>query len=297
MLTNFRDNYQILKKSLFDFKDNNPLQLASATAFFCLFALPPILIIIITLLGTFVNPEDISGNIFDQLSGVLGAEGAQQIQEIFNNFRSMAENTLTTILVAVFLIFIATNLFELVRKSINQLWSVKVKKSPELRVLLRSRLLAMTMVLIGGMVILISLLADATVTFVGDFLDSLLPDIGLSLIKFVNTIFSLSVLTLWFTLLFKILPNAEIQWRPALVGGFTTSLLFSVGKFILGKALINSNINSIFGASGSIILILLFIFYSSLIFYFGATYTKNYGDYIQQPIKPDEFSEKSLKNP
>lgn len=290
-MTNYKDIFRIFKKSLADFKANNPLQLASSTAFFCLFALPPILIILIKIMGMFLKPEMLSSEIFYQLSNTIGEKSSAEIQEIFMNFRDLAEDWITSILVFVFFIFIATNLFGIVRKSINQLWNIKVKKSPGIIPLLKSRLIAMILVMLGGVFILISLLADAMVTFIGDSLDSVIPDIGLPVIKLINAIFSIITMTFWFTVLYKILPNAKINWRPAMVGGFITALLFTIGKFILGKVLVSSNINSIFGASGSIVLILLFIFYSALIFYLGAAYTRNYGEHIGKPIKANKISE------
>lgn len=266
------------------------MQLASSTAFFCLFSLPPILVILIATLGVFI--ENLSGDILQQVSDTLGEKGAEQIEEIIQNFRDLADDIFTTIAVSIFLILVATNLFIIVRKNLNQLWNIQVKKSPGIKILIRRRATAFIQVLIGGAVILFSLLVDATVTFVGDFLDSIFPDIGLPGIRIFNTAFSVTVVTIWFTLLYKILPNANIQWKPALVGGFVTAFLFTLGKFLIGFGLANSEITSVFGASGSIILILLFIFYSSLIFYFGASYTKNYGDHINQPIQADKFSKK-----
>lgn len=244
-----------------------------------------------TILSAFMKPEDLSEDIFYQFTAILGEESSEQLQEIIQNFRAYAEDVVTTILVSLFLVFISTNLFLLIRKSINQLWNIKVKKSPGMWVIVRSRLTGLLLLLAGGVVLLISLLADAAVAFIGDGLEYIIPDIGLPVISAVNNAFSMLIITIWLSLLYKILPNAEIQWRPAIVGGFITALLFTIGKLIIGFFLVNSDIGNIFGAAGSLILILLFLFYSFLIFYFGATYTKHYGAYIDQPIKADKYSE------
>ena len=291
-MPDFKNIFQIAKKAFAELNEHNPLQLASSTAFFSLFALPPILILLIALLGLVLKQEELSNTIFQRLAATIGESGSEQIQEIFDNFRGLADDTLTTVLVGLFLLFIATNLFVMVRKNLNALWNIKPKKATGILPVLRARLFAMAQLIIGGGVIIVAIILDAAVTCLGEGLDQLCPDLDLPVIKVINGVLSVGIVSLWFMLLYKILPNAKINWNPALVGGFITSLLFTLGKYLIGFALVNSNLDNIFGASGSIILVLLFIFYSALIFYYGAAITKNYGDYIGQPIEADEISVK-----
>lgn len=204
----------------------------------------------------------------------------------------MASNPLTSILGFIFLIFVATTLLSLIKRSINQLWLLKVREGTSVRMVLAGRGLSFLLLLISGILFLVSLLSDAFLAFLGNQLHSLLPGKDIFLIKSINLVFSVLSITSWFGVIFKLLPNARIEWKPALVGGFFTSLLFSAGKYILGLVLVGSDIGSVFGSAGSVVLLLLFIFYSSLIFYYGAVFTKNYAASIGRPVKAGKHSVK-----
>ncbi|MBK6264474.1 YihY/virulence factor BrkB family protein [Marivirga sp. S37H4] len=276
---------KLVPKTLKELKNKNPLQLASSTAFISLFAIPPILVILTTVLGIFIKPEYLNEEIFERISGILGNTGTEELQNIFNNFQDLAESTWTSIGVFVFLIFIATNLFFLVQLNINELWEIPSKSIQRFRYHLRGRLTAMVLVLIGGVIILVAILSDVIVAFIGDQINEILPNIEAALVRGISILFSLLTFTAWFTLLFKILPNAKLSWQPAIVGGVIASVLFNLGQILIELILVNSNIKGIFGASSSIVLVMLFIFYVSFIFYFVAMFIKNYASYINQPIE------------
>jgi membrane protein len=284
--------FQVIHTSIKDYKNYNPLALASSTAFFTLFALPPILIIISKVLGTFTTPDLISGELFGQLSSYFGDKTANQIKVVFENFQSIAHAPLTSILVFVFMMFVATTLFKMIKDSINLLWGFKPKANQPFLTAIFERLLSFILLNIAGVIFLFSLVSDTFLTFLGSFVAQYNPDWNILLIKSINALFSILSISLWFSLLFKVLPNANIKMKPALIGGFFTAILFTIGKFILGRVLISSNIDSIFGASGSVVLLLLFVFYSSLIFYFGAVFTSNYAAAINQEVKPGFYAVK-----
>ncbi|HEY9559392.1 MAG TPA: YihY/virulence factor BrkB family protein [Anseongella sp.] len=275
-----------------EYRNSNPLQLASSTAFFTLFALPPILIILISVLGLIVRPDMLRGELFSKLSAVLGEKSTETVNTIFSNFRAMAGDPLRTIFGFLFLVFVATTLMSLIKRSINHLWQLKVREGGSIRSVLAGRGLSFLIVLISGILFLLSLLSDAFLAFLGNQLDEFFGGKDLFLIKSINFIFSVLSITCWFSVIFKLLPNARIGWKPALMGGFCTSLLFSLGKFILGRVLIRSDIASVFGTAGSVVLLLLFVFYASLIFYYGAVFTKNYAAAIGQPVRPARHSVK-----
>ncbi len=284
MKTRVKDYLKLIPKSLKELKDKNPLQLASSTAFFSLFAIPPILVILINGLGLFIKPEFLNDEIFSQIGSILGSSGADEIKQIFKNFQELPDSILTSVLVFLFLLFIGTNLFFLVQLNINQVWDVPSKSIQKFTSHLRGRLTAIFLVLIGGVIILVAILSDVLIAFIGDQLDQILPNIQSYVIRIISLVFSLLTFTAWFTLLFKILPNANLKWRPAIVGGVMSSVLFILGQVVIELILINSNIKGIFGASSSIVLIMLFIFYVSFIFYFVAMFIKNYSELIDQPI-------------
>jgi len=284
---------KLIPKSLKDLKDKNPLQLASSTAFFSLFAIPPILVILINSLSLFIKPEFLNNEIFSQISNVLGNSGTEEIKQIFRNFQELPDDLLTSILVFLFLLFIGTNLFFLVQLNINQVWDVPSKSNQKFTSHLRGRLTAIALVSIGGVIILVAILSDIVIAFIGDHLTDLIPNIKSYLVRIFSIIFSLLTFSAWFTLLFKILPNAKLPWKPAIVGGVMTSVLFKIGQIVIEQILINSNIKGIFGASSSIVLVMLFIFYVSFIFYFVAMFIKNYSDLIDQPITTIKKSKNS----
>ena len=284
---------KLVPKSLMDLRDKNPMQLASSTAFFSLFAIPPILVILINTLSIFIKPEFLNDEIFSQISNILGSSGTEQIKQIFQNFQELPDDLLTSILVFVFLLFIGTNLFFLVQLNINQVWDVPSKSNQKFTSHLRGRLSAIILVIIGGAIILVAILSDIAIAFVGDKVNQILPNIKSYLVRIVSLVFSLLTFSAWFTLLFKILPNANLPWKPAIVGGVISSVLFKIGQFVIEIILFNSNIKGIFGASSSIVLVMLFIFYVSFIFYFVAMFIKNYSELIGQPITTYKKSKKT----
>lgn len=284
---------KLVPKSLMDLRDKNPMQLASSTAFFSLFAIPPILVILINTLSIFIKPEFLNDEIFSQISNILGSSGTEQIKQIFQNFQELPDDLLTSILVFVFLLFIGTNLFFLVQLNINQVWDVPSKSNQKFTSHLRGRLTAIILVIIGGAIILVAILSDIAIAFVGDKVNQILPNIKSYLVRIVSLVFSLLTFSAWFTLLFKILPNAKLPWKPAIVGGVISSVLFKIGQFVIEIILFNSNIKGIFGASSSIVLVMLFIFYVSFIFYFVAMFIKNYSELIGQPITTYKKSKKT----
>ena len=275
---------KLVPKSLQDLKDKNPLQLASSTAFFSLFAIPPILVILINCLSLFIKPEFLNDEIFSQINSILGNSGTEQIKRIFENVQELPDDLLTSILVFLFLLFIGTNLFFLVQLNINQVWDVPSKSNQKFTSHLRGRLTALVLVLIGGVIILVAIVSDIAIAFIGDHLTLLIPNVKSYLVRLISLVFSLLTFSAWFTLLFKILPNAKLPWKPAIVGGVMSSVLFKIGQLVIEQILVNSNIKGIFGASSSIVLVMLFIFYVSFIFYFVAMFIKNYSDLIDQPI-------------
>src|SRR3546814_905241 len=227
LVFSLRELYKAAALSGSEYRNSNPLQLASSTAFFTLFALPPNLIILISVLGLIVRPDMLRGELFSKLSAVLGEKSTETVNTIFSNFRAMAGDPLRTIFGFLFLVFVATTLMSLIKRSINHLWQLKVREGGSIRSVLAGRGLSFLIVLISGILFLLSLLSDAFLAFLGNQLDEFFGGKDLFLIKSINFIFSVLSITCWFSVIFKLLPNARIGWKPALMGGFCTSLLFS----------------------------------------------------------------------
>ncbi|MEJ7646103.1 MAG: YihY/virulence factor BrkB family protein [Chryseolinea sp.] len=283
--------YPILKDAFLRLKRNEPLILASATAFFTLFSLTPILVILVNISSILFRNIKITEALFKSIQTVFGTETSEQIRSIVENVKSFGGEWYITIGGFIFLLFVSTNLLNIIQKAINQLWGIRKSRYKKIKYDVRERLIGILLILAIGFVFVISLLLDTTVAFLGGYLHKLIPTVDAIFIRTVNIFFSVLVVTAWFTILYKILPDAVVHWNVAVAGGLLTAVLFSVGKWMLGQLLDYSNMVTIFGAFASVFFILLFIFYSSLILYYGASFTYSYASATDRPIKPRKYSD------
>jgi membrane protein len=271
-------------------KKNDPLILASSTAFFTTFSLSPILIILVNVLSFYFSDRLISNALFEKLQDTFGKEGASQVENIVRNIGDVQSSWGITILGFIFLFFIASTLMKVVHDAINSLWKVKRKEGHILKSNFVERLKGGTLILLIGFLLIASFLLDASLSVINNYFKELIPAFQSKVIIWLNFIFSLTVVTAFFTVLLKLLPDAKVHWKVAFGGGLVTALLFQIGKIILGRLLLHGTVATIFGASASFALILLFIFYASLIFYFGASFTYVYANAIKKPIIPGKNS-------
>jgi membrane protein len=281
----------IFKDAFLQLNRNEPLILASATAFFTLFSLAPILVILINILSILFRNNKITEALFQSIQKVFGAETSEQIRSIVENVKSFGGEWYITVGGFIFLLFVATNLLNIIKKAINRLWRIRRSSSERIKYNVRERLIGILMILSIGFLFIIALLLDTSVAFLQEYLQELIPSVDTILIRTVNVVFSILVVTAWFTILYKILPDAIVHWKVALVGGLLTAVLFTIGKWILRQLLDYSNMVTIFGAFASVFFILLFIFYSSLILYYGASFTYRYANETNRPIKPRKYSD------
>jgi membrane protein len=265
---------------------NDPLRLAAATAFFTLFALPPILVILVQIMGLLFDPVMIRGQLFQTLAGVIGAPSVEQIIAVIAGMRGLAQNWWVGLAGFVFLLFVATTLFKVIRSSLNQLWKIRVVVRRNFLAGLTNRLRAMVVILLAGLLFLAAILAETAQAFLGKYLQDLSPTLAVVFNGVFTHLISIVIVTLWFAVLFHHLPDGRPRWKIALKGAFVTSILFNSGKLLLRWLLAHSNLQTIYGASGSIVLLLLFVFYAAIIFYYGAAFTMCLSDYYGQPIKP-----------
>lgn len=265
------------------FSANDPLRMAAATAFFTIFALPPILVIITQVLGLIVN-DRIIREVFQSLSTVIGKSSTVQITDTLKAIREMASNEYITIIGMVILIFVATNLFKIVKDSINQVWKIKMVAKQRFRGTMRSRWQALIIIVFTGFLFLISILMEGMQTYLKEIVEELLPWLADFLNSAFSHMFSILIVTAWFVIIFRHLPDGVPPWKVVIAGALFTSVLFNIGKFLLRVLLLQSNIDSLYGASAAIVLLLLFVFYSSLILYFGAAFTQAWADCHDTPI-------------
>ena len=278
--------FQVVRNAVRDLRNNDPLRMAAATAFFTTFALPGILIIFIQLFGLVMSRRTISQHLFEHLSLIVGDQGVSQIRLTLREFRRLANSWYVSVAGFIFLVFVATTLLKVIKDSLNQLWSIKVHDHPGVRFGLKERLRSIGIIVLAGLLFMASLLLEGIQTMLVNYFAEVWEGSRSTLIIVLNQLISTMVVAAWFAVVFRYLANARPCWRVALTGGIVTGILFTIGKLLIGWLLGYSNINNIFGAAGSFVLVLLFVFYSSFILYFGGTFTNVWADYIKKPISP-----------
>ena len=279
-------SFSLLKGSYKELSKNDPLRMAGATAFFTSFALPPILIILIQALGLLFNPRIISHQLFQDLSEIIGKESMFEIIQTLIGFRRLAQNWYIDIIGFLFMIFVASTLFFIIKNSVNQLWKIRLNKPLNFYQKLKRRFQSIYLILIAGVLFIAGVALDGIQEYLAESVFNLSAEHIVIFNKIVDYIFSLFAVTIWFTILFRYLPDGRPSWKVALYGGALTSLFFNIGKLILHVLLNYKNIDAIYRTSASVVLLLLFVFYSSLILYFGAVFTKLYAEKKHLTIKP-----------
>lgn len=276
---------RLLKLAFAEIKKNDPLRMGGATAFFTTFALPPILIILFQLFSLFMGKKLVGREMMEMVTDTLGKEGAAQILLTARGYNTLARNWFITAGGFVFLLFIATTLFSVIKNSLNQIWNIGVKDKPGFLFNLRLRARSFAIILVAGVLFLAGILMDSLELIAGNFVKKAWSNIGVYFEGILNEIVSVIIVTTWFIILFRYIADGRPSWRVAVAGGCLTGILFSAGKEILSLLMRNSNLNTIYGASGSIVLILLFVFYSSFILYYGASFIKVYAEHTKDPLK------------
>jgi membrane protein len=283
---NVKDGGALFGDAFKELMKNDPLRMAGATAFFTTFALPPILIILFQLMRLFISPETIRAELFQSLSETVGREAVEQLVNVLRAIRGLAYNWPVTIGGFIFLLFVATTLFKVIKNSLNQVWKIRPVNKKGIIRKFRTRMHSVFVIVVAGMLFIAGIMAEALQAFVGDYLREYSPLLSIYFNNVLNLLISVVIVTLWFSIVFRYLPDGRPGWSIALTGGLLTSFLFNIGKILLHWLLTYSNINTLYGTSASIVLLLLFVFYSAFILYYGAAFTKVWAIYRDRPIKP-----------
>jgi membrane protein len=281
MKTFFSNLTTLLKLAYQGWKTDNASRLSAALAYYTIFSLAPLLIIVIAITGLIWEAGAVQAQILRQVQGLVGAEGAEFIASLMTNAGRPAEGVLALVLGILSLLFGALGVFNELHNSLNIIWNVRVEKPKgmlqAIKKIVLDRLLSFSMILGVGFLLLVSLVVTAGLSATQETFGETLP-IPEFLLQAVNLVISLGVITVLFALIFKFLPDARIAWRDVWMGAFVTSMLFSLGKTIIGLYLGNSAVGSTFGAAGSLVLLLLWIYYSAQILFFGAEFTQVYAN-------------------
>jgi membrane protein len=275
----------LLRHSLFEMRKNDPLRMAGATAFFTTFALPPILMLIFQLFSLFLNRKMVGQEMMQALTDTLGKDGAAQIRTTTRGLRTIASNWYLAVGGLLFLGFVATTLFTVVKNSLNDIWKVSMAEKPGILFQLKSRARSILVILMIGILFLFSILLDGFEVLAGGYIDKIFNGGGHFFTGILNEVTGAVIAIAWFVILFRYLGDARPAWRVAFAGGILTGILYSLGKTLLSYLMKHSHANSIYGASGSMVLLLLFVFYSSFILYYGASFIKIYAESSNQPFR------------
>lgn len=288
--------WKLIKFSFEDFVEHNSLKLSASLSYYTTFSIAPILIIIISVAGIFFGVEAVQGRIYHQLNGLIGNEAALQIQTIIKNVESPQNNRGGAIVGLIILVIGASGVFTEIQDSINYLWSIKSKPKKGWVKVIINRLLSFSLIASFGFLLFVSLAANAILDVLSEPLKTYFEDVTIYLFYGANTIFTLMVTTCMFTIIFKMLPDAILHWRDALVGAFLTALLFTGGKLLISFYVNYSELGEIYGATASIIIILLWVYYTSIILFFGASFTRNYALLHGGKITPRKNAVSTIKH-
>lgn len=279
--------FKLLKDTYQSWDKNDPWAKSAVIAYYALFSLPSLLIITVHLAGVFFGKEAVEGRITSQISGLIGKGSADLIQAMIINSALSESSTLFIIFGIGMLIFGATGVFFQLQKALNDIWSVRAKKNTLLDTLKR-RAVAFGMVLAIGLLLLISLVISTAVNAFSDYIGSYYADLSSGIIQILNFIFSQIIITALFATIFTLLPDVKVKWRTNLIGAFMTSLLFLIGKYLIGFYFSTSDPASVYGAAGSVVLVLMWVYYTCLILFFGAEFTVNWALHRNIKIEPSE---------
>lgn len=278
----------ILKRTAIEFFQDDPMSYCASIAFYTIFSLPAILLITVTVAGSAYEQQVVQGGLMEQIESLIGSESAREVQRILENASETSSSTLARIVGIATLLFSATTVFVSLQNALNKIWGIRPKPEREIVKFIVNRLLSLAMVISIGFLLLVSLVVDTLIVVFRDFISEYLSGITYELVTIANVGFSLMVISLIFAMIFKILPDAKIMWRSVWVGAFVTTLLFALGKYLIGFYLGTSSIGSAYGAAGSLVLLLIWVYYSSLIVLFGAEFTYVYSREMGHQIRPDK---------
>lgn len=277
--------FALLKDTFVEWNKDHAPRLGAALAYYTVFSLGPLLLIIISLLGLVFGTSAAQDQIVGQLQGLVGAEGARFIQDAIASASKPTTSIIASVIGIATLLLGAIGVFGQLQDALNAIWHVTPKPGLGIREMIKDRVLSFGMVLAVGFLLLVSLVVSAGLTALFKYFGTLVP-MPATVAEGVNFFVSFGVITALFALIFKYLPDAIIPWRNVWIGAALTSLLFVIGKFVLGFYLGSSSIGSSYGAAGSLVIVLVWIYYSAQILFFGAEFTKAYAMRYGEGIVP-----------
>lgn len=289
---NLKRGWTIFVQSIEEIFHNRIFKLSAALAYYTIFSLPGLLIMIIWVSDIFYGHEAVEGSLYKQIKTMVGNDAAIYIQETIKKATEFPDKGISTMIGLATLIFGATSVFAEIQDSINMIWRLKAKpkKGKGWLKLIVDRLLSFSIVVTLGFLLLVSLIANGLMDVLINQLTKSIPDTQVVLAYVSNVILTFLITSFLFGLIFKVLPDARIKWKAVRAGAFSTAILFMLGKFLIGYYLGHNRMSSAYGAAGSVVIILLWVYYSSIILYFGAAFTRVYAIHHNMNIYPSQYA-------
>jgi membrane protein len=286
----FKRLWEVLKKSFKGFSNDRITKMSSSLSYYTIFSMAPLLIIIISLSGLFLGQDAAQGKIYDQLSNFIGSNAASQLQTMIQNASLSGKSKFAAIIGIATLIIGATTVFAQIQDTINFIWGIKPKPKKGWLSFLKNRFLSFSVIIGLAFLLLVSLTLSTIVDTFSASLKAHFPQITVVLLYVINTVITLLLTALIFGTIFKVLPDAKIRWRDVITGAITTAVLFMLAKFGISFYISKSNVGSTYGAAGSLVILLLWVYFSAMILYFGAEFTKAYAVEFGAAIHPDDYA-------
>ncbi len=290
----FKENtftfFKLIKTVAIESLDDNILKLAAALAYYTVFSLVPMLIIIIWISGIFYDPSLVQGELLTRMNYLLGPQAVKQIQEVIINTKFDQGSGWAKGLSIITLILTAMGVFTEIQDSINTIWGLKAKPEKGILKLVFNRLTSFSLLISLGFVLIVSLLLNALISELTFRIQYYFPAVPVVLFYVLNQGIIFSVLTFLFASIFKVLPDAQIKWKDVLAGAIITSVFFMGGKYLIGFYLEENATITAYGSAGSVIVILLWVYFSAIILFFGAEFTQAYLKLKGHKIKPDKYA-------
>lgn len=267
--------FELVKQTASEWIDQGVSRMGAALAFYTLFAIAPLFVIVLAIAGLWFGAEAARHELFSQVSGLVGSEGGEAIQALVSAAHKPKTGAWATVIAVATLFVGATGVFVQLQDALNSVWGVRRVPGRGLRNFIKDRLLSFALIVGIGFLLLVSLVLSAGLSALGKFMSGLLPAQE-TIWQGINFVVSFGVITLLFAMIFKVLPDVKIAWRDVWIGAILTALLFNLGKFLLGLYLGRSSVTSAYGAAGSLVIVLLWVYYSAQILFFGAKFTQIY---------------------
>ena len=265
----------LITEAYFEMLDDKGFKMAVALSYYSAFSLGPLLIIVIAIAGFIFGEEAAKGQLFFELKNMIGSDGAQMMETIIKGASNTTTSIFATIFSVILLVFGAIGVFVELQESLNMVWGVEPKPGKGLKMFIRNRIISFSMVVATGFLLMVSLVINSAIALLNELMAEAFPSL-IPIAFILNSAASLIVITILFALIYKVLPDVLISWRYVWLGAGITSVLFSIGKYLIGLYLGSSSYASTYGAAASLVIIFLWIYYSGLILFFGAELTQVY---------------------